>query len=155
MVPSLPLLSCKSSVSVKENPDRKKKKKKELKSADLQNARWYQNVHFPIGQLIYGISSIHLRLTSNQSGKLHREFREFRNIRVKGMLRTGWEWNPCYFSERPVIYCLTVCHSTSSVELPMDLKRVQYTNHACISLSCRCRSIVNFAELVEILIKYL
>ena len=66
MVPSLPLLSCKSSVSVKENPDRKKKKKKNgLKSADLQNARWYQNVHFPIGQLWYGISSIHLRLTSN------------------------------------------------------------------------------------------
>ena len=28
MVPSLPLLSCGSSVSVKENPDRKKKKKK-------------------------------------------------------------------------------------------------------------------------------
>ena len=28
MVPSLPLLSCESSVSVKENPDRKKKKKK-------------------------------------------------------------------------------------------------------------------------------
>ena len=27
MVPSLPLLSCESSVSVKENPDRKKKKK--------------------------------------------------------------------------------------------------------------------------------
>ena len=26
MVPSLPLLSCESSVSVKENPDRKKKK---------------------------------------------------------------------------------------------------------------------------------
>ena len=51
MVPSLPLLSCKSSVSVKENPDRKKKKKNGLKIADLQNARWYQNVHFPIGQL--------------------------------------------------------------------------------------------------------
>ena len=28
MVPSLPLLSCEFSVSVKENPDRKKKKKK-------------------------------------------------------------------------------------------------------------------------------
>ena len=28
MVSSLPLLSCESSVSVKENPDRKKKKKK-------------------------------------------------------------------------------------------------------------------------------
>ena len=31
MVPSLPLLSCESSVSVKENPDRKKKKKKSNK----------------------------------------------------------------------------------------------------------------------------
>ena len=30
MVPSLPLLSCELSVSVKENPDRKKKKKKNL-----------------------------------------------------------------------------------------------------------------------------
>ena len=30
MAPSLPLLSCESSVSVKENPDRKKKKKKNL-----------------------------------------------------------------------------------------------------------------------------
>ena len=30
MVPSLPLLSCESSVSVKENPDRKKKKNSDL-----------------------------------------------------------------------------------------------------------------------------
>ena len=31
MVPSLPLLSCESSVSVKENPDRKKNQKKKSK----------------------------------------------------------------------------------------------------------------------------
>ena len=30
MVPSLPLLSCELSVSVKENPDRKRKKKKKI-----------------------------------------------------------------------------------------------------------------------------
>ena len=35
MVPSLPLLSCESSVSVKENPDRKKKKK--IKSWKISN----------------------------------------------------------------------------------------------------------------------
>ena len=34
MVPSLPLLSCESSVSVKENPDRKKKKDKFLSNFD-------------------------------------------------------------------------------------------------------------------------
>ena len=37
MVPSLPLLSCGSSVSVKENPDRKKKKKKKNSSEDPVN----------------------------------------------------------------------------------------------------------------------
>ena len=32
MVPSLPLLSCESSVSVKENPDRKKKEKEKKRT---------------------------------------------------------------------------------------------------------------------------
>ena len=36
MVPSLPLLSCELSVSVKENPDRKKKKNKERKKSNFK-----------------------------------------------------------------------------------------------------------------------
>ena len=35
MVPSLPLLSCESSVSVKENPDRKKKNKKLFNKGEI------------------------------------------------------------------------------------------------------------------------
>ena len=41
MVPSLPLLSCESSVSVKENPDRKKKKNTEYLSVFSLNAGKY------------------------------------------------------------------------------------------------------------------
>ena len=37
MVPSLPLLSCESSVSVKENPDRKKKQKNSDLAGNLNN----------------------------------------------------------------------------------------------------------------------
>ena len=43
MVPSLPLLSYESSVSVKENPDRKKKKKK----IDPLNSSCFQKLRFP------------------------------------------------------------------------------------------------------------
>ena len=45
MVPSLPLLSCESSVSVKENPDRKKttKKNKTKKTTNLKNLQMHTN----------------------------------------------------------------------------------------------------------------
>ena len=39
MVPSLPLLSCESSLSVKENPDRKKKKRKKAESLNNRSAK--------------------------------------------------------------------------------------------------------------------
>ena len=39
MVPSLPLLSCESSVSVKENPDRKKKKILSNKNFENENEK--------------------------------------------------------------------------------------------------------------------
>ena len=47
MVPSLPLLSCESSVSVKENPDRKKKKKIcHFSSFSSKNDNYYINIYF-------------------------------------------------------------------------------------------------------------
>ena len=39
MVPSLPLLSCESSMSVKENPDRKRKKKESFQDRIVVSAR--------------------------------------------------------------------------------------------------------------------
>ena len=64
MVPSLPLLSCKSSVSVKENSDRKKKKKKVFNRREhllevnflFIRAKFISTPRLRIGLLFYNIS---------------------------------------------------------------------------------------------------
>ena len=60
MVPSLPMLSCESSVSVKENPDRKKKtrnktnKKYLPKKLQLLLISWYENFLHSLGLQLFG-----------------------------------------------------------------------------------------------------